>query len=82
MLIARMAGSTNYELNGTANRMMLNARGRTDLPAAGGLFVLKYQPSAALTTSYGFNICVDMLGRSRSVPVAVTGSGTATCLAY
>ena len=77
MLIARTAGSSNYQLNGNANRIVFNARGQTDITAAaGGVFVLNYVPSAALTSNYGFNICVDKLGRSRSVPASVAANTT------
>ena len=80
-ILARPAGSANYTLVGTTNRMMFNARGQTDLSATSpGLFVLTYVPSSALTTSYGFNICVDKLGRSRSVPVSVASG--AACANY
>jgi type IV fimbrial biogenesis protein FimT len=82
MILARPAGSTNYTLvSSGATKIMFNARGQTDLSATTpGVFVLTYVPSTALTTSYGFNICIDKLGRSRSVPVGVA-SGTA-CGSY
>lgn len=81
MVIARLAGSTNYTLktmrdttnNGTAN-FMFNARGRTNV-AASDWFQLNYAPSTSLSSTYGFNVCVDLLGRSRSVP----WSGTNNC---
>jgi len=86
MLIARTAGSTNYQLTSTVNKVQFNARGQTDIAAStGGLFVLNYVPSTQLTTTYGFNICLDKLGRSRSVPVTVTSSttsGAVNCLTY
>ncbi|APW40701.1 hypothetical protein RD110_14405 [Rhodoferax koreense] len=81
MLIARTAGNTNYRLTGNVNKILFNARGQTDIAASSsGLFILSYVPSTDLTTSYGFNICVDRLGRSRSVPVSV--AAVATCLSY
>ncbi|MDB5847495.1 MAG: hypothetical protein JWP29_1247 [Rhodoferax sp.] len=79
MLIARTAGSANYELNDMVptRSMMFNARGQTGV-AGGSWFQLKYLPSVPLTSSYAFNICVDLLGRSRSVPLSATN----TCGTY
>jgi type IV fimbrial biogenesis protein FimT len=79
MILARPAGSTNYTLisKGGSTKMMFNARGQTDV-AGGSWFQLNYVPSTSLTTQYGFNVCVDLLGRSRSVP----WSASNTCASY
>ena len=84
MILARPAGSTNYTLvsgntsagNG-ATKIMFNARGQTNV-ATGSWFQLNYVPTPSLSTTYGFNVCVDLLGRSRSVP----WSATNTCGSY
>ena len=78
-ILARTAGSANYTLiaKNDTRKMMFNARGQTNVPG-GSWFQLNYLPSTSLTTSYGFNVCVDVLGRSRSVP----WSATNTCASY
>jgi type IV fimbrial biogenesis protein FimT len=80
MVIARLGGSTNYELNDIDNRrtMMFNSRGQINV--AGGRYQLNYVPSLPLTKSYGFNVCVDLLGRSRSVPW--TDAATNNCASF
>lgn len=84
MLIARLSGSTNYTLTamrGTTNagtiNMMFNPRGQTTVPAT-DWFQLNYLPNSQMSSTYGFNVCVDPLGRSRSVPWTLNTNNCAT----
>lgn len=52
----------------TTRTIMFNSRGNTTLGSAGS-FNLAYKATASqLTLDYGFNICLDQMGRTRSVP--------------
>lgn len=74
MLLIRRPANPNYWLmsQGTnpIRKIMFNSRGNTSLGSAGE-FDLAYQATGnQLTLDYGFNICLDKLGRTRSIPAA------------
>lgn len=76
MLLARLGGSANYTLESSTARFLFNARGQAAAFDNSGAidttgsawFPLNYVQDTSLNTKYGFAICVDRLGRSRSVP--------------
>ena len=47
-------------------RFFFDANGRPGLSGA-GKFDLEYAPNSTLTQNYGFNICVDSVGRTRNI---------------
>lgn len=70
MLLVRRSGNTDYNLmsQATTQKIQFNARGNSSLGSAGE-FDLSYLSSAnPLSINYGFNICLDKMGRTRSIP--------------
>jgi type IV fimbrial biogenesis protein FimT len=76
LLLVRRPGSASYTLKSTRTvptvRLNFDSQGRPSLSAA-GRFDLKYTPNTELSLEHAFNVCIDALGRTRSVP------GTSTC---
>lgn len=71
MLLVRRTGNADYTLmsQSTTRKIQFNPRGNSNLGAA-GRFDLVYTDNQ-LSNAYGFSICLDALGRTRSVPAAV-----------
>lgn len=76
LLLVRRPGSARYTLISTRTtptvRLNFDSQGRPSLSAA-GRFDLNYPSNTALSLEHAFNVCIDALGRTRSVP------GTSTC---
>ncbi|APW39031.1 hypothetical protein RD110_18955 [Rhodoferax koreense] len=72
MILVRRAGNPDYALmaQSSTRKMMFNARGNVGLSTA-DRFDLTYTDTQ-LELKYGFNICLDTMGRSRSIPVTST----------
>ena len=70
MLIARPGGESSYALQTQNNRKKLNfnSRGAPGLGGAGQFDLVYESVSNPLTEKYGFNICLDGLGRARTIP--------------
>lgn len=79
LLIRRPTNPDYYLMSQGATptrKIMFNARGSSSLGSAGE-FDLAYQSAGNQTTiNYGFNICLDMLGRTRSIP------STSSCTSF
>lgn len=71
LVLARVTAGNDYYLTGQSGaprKMMFNPRGAPGLGAAAE-FDLGYQAvSNSYTTRFGFNICLDALGRTRTIP--------------
>ena len=70
MLIARPGGESSYALQTQNNRKKLNfnSRGAPGLGGAGEFDLIYESISNPLTEKYGLNICLDSLGRTRTIP--------------
>ena len=70
MLIARPGGESSYALQTKNNRKKLNfnSRGAQGLGGSGQFDLIYDSVSNPLTEKYGFNICLDSLGRTRTIP--------------
>ena len=70
MLIARPGGESSYALQTQNNRKKLNfnSRGAPGLGGTGQFDLVYESVSNPLTEKYGFNICLDGLGRARTIP--------------
>lgn len=70
MLIARPGGESSYALQTQNNRKKLNfnSRGAPGLGGAGEFDLIYESISNPLTKKYGLNICLDSLGRTRTIP--------------
>jgi len=70
MLLARPAGDPTYLLQTQHSRKKLtfNPRGAPGLGGAGRFDLIYDTVGNAMTTKYGFNICLDSLGRTRTIP--------------
>lgn len=80
LILVRRTGNTSYNMmtpsgSTAVRRIDFDARGRTSLSNA-GTFSLNYLPSPQLDLAYSINICLDALGRTRSIP------GTSKCDSY
>ncbi len=77
MILVRRAGSSDYTLMAqkTTARMQFNARGNSGMGTLES-FNLHYIIDNQLDLEYGFNICLDKMGRTRSIP------GTKECKSY
>ncbi|MBC7718632.1 MAG: GspH/FimT family pseudopilin [Chitinophagaceae bacterium] len=71
MLLIRRPTNPDYVLNSQRStptrRLTFNAHGRNGLNGADE-FDLAIQSSGARSLAYGFNICLDAMGRTRSIP--------------
>ncbi|AVS93973.1 pilus assembly protein FimT [Paracidovorax avenae] len=76
VLLARVGGGPDVYINSLkgARRMMFNSRGSQGLANA-DRFDVGHQSSDNYTRKYGVSICLDALGRSRSIPAATECSG-------
>jgi type IV fimbrial biogenesis protein FimT len=70
MLLARPAGDATYLLQTQSNRKKItfNSRGAPGLGSAGEFDLIYESVGNAMTAKYGFNICLDSLGRTRTIP--------------
>lgn len=70
MLLARPAGNSSYLLQAQSSRKKLtfNARGSPGLSGADQFDLIYDTVGNPMTSKYGFNICLDGLGRTRTVP--------------
>jgi type IV fimbrial biogenesis protein FimT len=68
LILARRAGNANYTLmQSDTGRLNFGTQGRPGLSNA-ARFVMNYPPSSELELTYAFDICMDTLGRTRSIP--------------
>ena len=71
MLLIRRPANSDYVLNSQRStptrRLQFDSRGRNGLNGADE-FDLAIQSSGATSLAYGFNICLDPMGRTRSIP--------------
>ena len=74
LIVSRRAISTDYLLNsqsGTATRRFdFNSRGNQGLGSADEFDLIYLAANNPKTLKYAFNICVDKLGRTRTIPSA------------
>ncbi len=69
MLLARPAGDPTYLLQtNNAKKLTFNPRGAPGLGSAGQFDLIYDTVGNAMTTKYGFSICLDALGRTRTIP--------------
>jgi type IV fimbrial biogenesis protein FimT len=70
MLLVRRGGNSDYSLmaQSSTRKIQFNARGNTSLSSAGEFDLAYLAISNQLTLDYGFNICLDKMGRTRSIP--------------
>lgn len=70
MLLARPAGNPSYSLQAQNSRKKLtfNARGSPGLSGADRFDLIYDTVGNPMTSKYGFNICLDGLGRTRTIP--------------
>jgi type IV fimbrial biogenesis protein FimT len=71
MLLVRRTGNADYNLMSPDNirKILFNPRGNTSLGSA-GQFNLTYPSNNSLSDTYGSSICLDKMGRARSVPAS------------
>lgn len=80
LILVRRTGNTNYTVmtpsgSSAVRRMDFDARGRPR-PGSAGHFDLNYVQDNQLDLAYSISICLDALGRTRSIP------GTSSCGSY
>jgi type IV fimbrial biogenesis protein FimT len=70
MLLARPAGDSVYLLQAQNSRRKItfNSRGAPGLASADQFNLIYDSVGHSMTTKYGFNICLDGLGRTRTIP--------------
>ena len=74
MLLARPAGDVKYSLQtqNSQKKITFNSRGSPGLSGAGRFDLIYEAIGSEMTEKYGFNICIDSLGRTRTIPHAKT----------
>ena len=79
LILVRRTGNPNYTLmtpsSSAVRRVDFDSRGRPSLSGA-NTFSLNYPPNSQLDLAYSISICLDALGRTRSIP------GTSSCGSY
>lgn len=70
LIFARTGSGSEISLNtqSSVRRMMFNSRGAQGLANAGRFDLVYISPDNIYTRKYGTNICLDVLGRSRTIP--------------
>lgn len=80
LILVRRTGNTDYTMttpsgSSAVRRVDFDARGRPSLSGA-STFTLNYPQNSQLDLAYSIKICLDALGRTRSIP------GTSSCGSY